>query len=176
MLFKDEIFLWDLINISDVLLHPGSTVSIPFKMMNKLTVLYNFSNENLLDNELWNSDKLLKTKDVFDVFFKNLLSNEKYDRKLNFDLTTFEKWFYKNDCNASKRCADEIYKVIKENTNNQIKINKIDFLKAVISLIPHIIYNRKNIINSFFDDNSVNKKIRKIYKTIKKINSLPNTE
>ena len=182
MVIKNEMFLWDLINISDVLLHPGSTLSILFKMMNKKTVRYELYDEGMSDNELWDTDKLLTNTHDFDNFFENLLLADKNDNETNLNSAIFEKWFYKNDCNASKRCADEIYKLfetkitIKGYTNNQFKKEPVNFYKNMTTLLLNIVAYRTRIINKLLNyrknSNEVERKRRLIYALIEKINSL----
>lgn len=178
MVIKNEMYLWDLINISDVLVHPGSTLAIPFKMMDKQTVRYDLYNESMSENELWDSDKLLTTTPDFDSFFKNLKSIGKFNNESNFNSILFEKWFYKNDCNASKRCADEIYKLTKTKgyTNNQFKTESVNFLKIMINILLNIVAYRTRLINKLLNyrknDIYVERKRRLIYALIEKINLL----
>lgn len=178
MVIKNEMFVWDLINISDVLVHPGSTLAIPFKMMDKQTVRYDLYNESMSENELWDSDKLLTTTSDFDSFFKNLKSVGISNNESNFNSMIFEKWFYKNDCNASKRCADGIYKLTKTKgyTNNQFKTEGVNFLKTMTNILLNIVVYRTRIINKLLNyrknDKYVERKRRLIYALIEKINSL----
>ena len=178
MVIKDEMFLWDLINVSDVLLHPGSTLSILYKMMNKQTIWYDLYDESLSENELWDSDILLTNIYAFDKFFENLLLEDKNDNILSLNPIIFEKWFYKNDWNASEICADEIYKLTKTKgyTNNQFKTGNVNFLKTTTNILLNIVSYRTRIINKLLNyrknDKYVERKRRLIYALIEKINSL----
>lgn len=178
MVIKDEMFLWDLINVSDVLLHPGSTLSILYKMMNKQTIWYDLYDESLSENELWDSDILLTNIYDFDKFFENLLLEDKNDNVLSLNPIIFEKWFYKNDWNASERCADEIYKLTKTKgyTNNQFKTGNVNFLKTTTNILLNIVSYRTRIINKLLNyrknDKYVERKRRLIYALVEKINSL----
>ena len=132
-------YIWDLINISNIIVQRCSTVAIESWLFSKPTIELKLmeSPEHFLKPVFESGSWIVKNKNEFFETLESILENPLYipEEMANSRRDILDKTIYKPDGFATERAAYELDLLLRENKNRKIKVGYFNSRNMVKSIV-----------------------------------------